>query len=315
MWGCYCCCHARPHDPNTQNKISDLGIHASQFTYTLRIHASCGTGWWNLATIAVGKLKLLVALNIEHTFIKTFRCKIINCCYFSLTHWDGTPAADPCTFLTSPIVTLQHQAPCLPNIFEPCVSLELINIGVVLPSNSPFPLSRLQENERTSHLNTPAVSILLHSVSNTVPRTLGNPWYTLGNPWYSFSLVHLSFQDTLRHNLKSLVYTPSTLLVSSLVKVQVSLPYKRILSTTAVIRLILSLLEKLDAGPFFFHGVTGPWNWLFLGQSCEIDSRSVKPVKYVFPQWNPDFLYLNYQISGIIHFECTCTQVTRTYPC
>ena len=63
----------------------------------------------------------------------------------SLSHSDGTPEADPCTFLTSPIVTLQHQAPYFPNIFEPCVSHELINIGVVLASNSPFPLSRLPE--------------------------------------------------------------------------------------------------------------------------------------------------------------------------
>ena len=165
MWGCYCCCHARPHDPNTQNKISDLGIHASQFTYTLPIHASCGTGWWNLATIAVGKLKLLVALNIEHTFIKTFRCKIINCCYFSLTHWDGTPAADPCTFLTSPIVTLQHQAPCLPNIFEPCVSLELINIGVVLycPPTLRFPWVGSQRTRE------PATSTLPLSASSFTP--------------------------------------------------------------------------------------------------------------------------------------------------
>ena len=44
------------------------------------------------------------------------------------------------------------------------------------------------------------------------------------------------------------LYTPSTLLVSSAVKVQVSLPYNRMrmLSTTAVMRRIFSLLEKLD---------------------------------------------------------------------
>ena len=51
----------------------------------------------------------------------------------------------------------------------------------------------------------------------------------------------------MRQNLRSLVYTPSTLLVGPLVKVQVSLPYyRRILSMKAVMRLILSLFEKLD---------------------------------------------------------------------
>ena len=45
-------------------------------------------------------------------------------------------------------------------------------------------------------------------------------------------------------------------------------------------------------GPVKFV-VFGPIPW----------NRLVKPVKRVFSPWNPDFLYLNYQISGIIHFK------------
>ena len=56
------------------------------------------------------------------------------------------------------------------------------------------------------------------------------------------------------------------------------LPYQKIRS---------QLKYTIDhPGPFLFHGVTGPWNWLFLGQSREIDNR---PVKYVFSLKIPIF--------------------------
>ena len=67
------------------------------------------------------------------------------------------------------------------------------------------------------------------------------------------------------------------------------------------------LASIVISGPFLFHGVTGPRNRMFLGQSREIDNRPVKQVKYVFfcrkSRFSVPELSNIAQTSDIIHFE------------
>ena len=71
----------------------------------------------------------------------------------------------PVHLLTSPIITLQHQAPYLPNNFESCVSHKLINIGIVLP-RPPTLRFPWVGSQRTRE---PATSTLALSASSFTP--------------------------------------------------------------------------------------------------------------------------------------------------